>query len=314
MASAAVRVRGRLRAALVALLVFSGLQLACSAPPFAAREPRQLAPLAWRAEGPRAGDGSLFLLGSIHLGRSEGLDFGPAVEAAYATSDELVVEVDLSLLSEQEIVAQSARFLVLPEGRMLRDELAPETWAKLEAYVRSRGVEIAAVERMKAWAVAMVIAVMEFEAAGMQAEFGVDRHFIADAAEAQRPIRGLETLQSQLEALDGLSPRVQELMLEDALARIEDDPSTLVTAWESGDEEGLARQLLGPLETNPEFAEFYEVLFYRRNEEMTAQLAQLVRDGRRRFVVLGAAHMLDERGIPALLRTRGFRVERVSGR
>jgi hypothetical protein len=306
--------RGRFPAALAALLVVSGLQLACSAAQPAALASWQVAPLAWRAEGPRAGDGSLFLLGSVHLGRSELHDFGPAVEAAYAASDELVVEVDLSLLSEQEIVAQSARYLVLPDGRMLRDELAPETWAKLEAYFRNRGAPIAAVERLKPWAVSTVIAVMEFEASGMQGQYGIDRHFIAAAAEARRPIRGLETLQSQLEALDALSPRVQELMLEDALARIDDDPGALVTAWEDGDEEWLARQLFGPLEENPEFEEFYEAIFFRRNEEMTDQLADLVRDGRRRFVVLGAAHMLDERGIPALLRKRGFRVERVNGR
>ena len=306
--------RGRFPAALGALLVAAGLQFACSAPQPANSERWQVAPLAWRAEGPRAGDGSLFLLGSVHLGRSKLHEFGPAVEAAFATSDELVVEVDLSLLSEQEIVAQSARYLVLPEGRMLRDELAPETWAKLEAYLRSRGSGIAAVERLKPWAVSTVITLMEFEAAGLRDEYGIDRHFITDAAEAQRPIRALETLQSQLEALDGLSPRVQELMIEDALARIEDDPGALVTAWEDGDEEWLARQLFGPLEENPELEEFYEAIFFRRNEAMTDQLADLVRDGRRRFVVLGAAHMLAERGIPALLRTRGFRVERVSGR
>ncbi|MBW2401261.1 MAG: TraB/GumN family protein, partial [Deltaproteobacteria bacterium] len=230
----------------------------------------------------RSTSGSLFLLGSVHLGRSELYGFGPAVEEAYATSDELVVEVDLSLLSEQEIVAQSARYLVLPDGRMLRDELMPETWAKLEAYFRDRGAAITVVERLKPWAVSTVIAVMEFQAAGMKEEYGIDRYFIDDAAEARRPIRGLETLQSQLEALDGLSPRVQELMLEDALARTIDDPGTLVTAWEEGDEEWLTRQLFGPLEENPEFEEFYQAIFFRRNLEMTAQLAELVRDGRRR--------------------------------
>jgi len=309
-----VRYRGSCWAVLAALLVVSGLQLACSALSPAVRERRQVTPLAWRAEGPRAGDGSLFLLGSVHLGRSELHEFGPAIEEAYATSDELVVEIDLSLLSEQEIVAQSAGYLVLPDGRRLRDELAPETWAKLEAYFRSRGFAIAAVEHLKPWAVSTAIAVMEFEAAGLRDEYGVDRHFIDDAAEARRPIRGLETLQSQLEALDGLSPRVQELMLEDVLARTIDDPGRLVTAWEEGDEEWLTRQLFGPLEENPEFEEFYQTIFFRRNREMTEQLAELVRDGRRRFVVLGVAHMLDQRGIPALLRTRGFRVERVSGR
>lgn len=309
-----MRRRGRSRAGAAALLLACGLQLACSSPPPANSTGWQVAPLAWRAEGPRTGDGSLFLLGSVHLGRSGSHDFGPAIEAAFADSDELVVEVDLSRLSAQEIAAQSAPYLELPDGTMLRDELPPETWAKLEAYFRSRGAAIASVERLKPWAVSTVITVMQFQAAGMKDEYGIDRHFIDDADRARRPIRGLETLQSQLEALDGLSPRIQALMLEDALARVEDDPGALVTAWEEGDEARLIEQLFAPLEENPEFREFYEAIFFRRNEQMAARLADLVRDGRNRFVVLGAAHMLDQRGIPALLRTRGFRVERVSGR
>jgi uncharacterized protein YbaP (TraB family) len=309
-----VRLHSSSGAAVVALLVACGLQLACASPQPANSGRWHVMPLAWRAEGPNAGDGSLFLLGSVHLGRSERHDFGPVVDAAYENSDELVVEVDLSALSEQEVVAESVPFLVLPDGRMLRDELAPETWTTLEAYFRSRGASVATVERLKPWAVSTVITVMEFQAAGLNEEFGVDRYFIDAAVEARRPIRGLETLRSQLEALDGLPPRVQELMLEDALARIGEDSSALVAAWENGDEESLMRRLFGPLEENPEFAPFYEAIFFRRNEAMTARLADLVGDGRRRFVVLGAAHMLDRRGIPALLRARGFRVERVSER
>jgi len=103
-------------------------------------------------------------------------------------------------------------------------------------------------------------------------------------------------------------------MLADALARVDEDPSELLDAWERGDETAMTRLVFGPLEEHPEFAEFYEVLFFARNEAMAAQLAGLVADGRRRMVVLGAGHMLGPRGIPALLASRGFRVERVERR
>lgn len=225
-----------------------------------------------------------------------------------------MVEVDLSSLSEREIVEQTLPHMLLPKGRRLRDEVSPATWAKLEDYFRERGAAIAGVERMRPWAVSTWIAMMEFEAAGMQGEYGVDRHFITEAAEEDRAIRGLETVESQMQVFANLSPHLQELMLEDALARIETDPADLVSAWETGDEEQLTLLLLGPLDENPEFEEFYEALFFRRNEAMAAQIAELVGDGLQRFVVLGAAHMLGDRGIPALLRARGFRVERISGR
>jgi hypothetical protein len=56
---------------------------------------------------------------------------------------------------------------------------------------------------------------------------------------------------------------------------------------------------------------FYASFFWRRNAAMAARLVELARDGKTRFVVLGAGHMLGEQGIPALLAQRGFVVERV---
>ena len=65
------------------------------------------------------------------------------------------------------------------------------------------------------------------------------------------------------------------------------------------------------LEENPQFAPLYEKVFYERNETMSDLLEDLARDGKTRLVVIGAGHMVGPRGIPALLASRGFRVDRV---
>jgi uncharacterized protein YbaP (TraB family) len=44
---------------------------------------------------------------------------------------------------------------------------------------------------------------------------------------------------------------------------------------------------------------------------MTQRLASLARDGKLRFVVVGAGHMVGERGIPALLRDTASASNRV---
>jgi uncharacterized protein YbaP (TraB family) len=313
------------RRILPALLLAFALQSGCAAPgphetqpaPATAAVPEARAtPLLWRASGPEPGDGSFFLLGSIHVGRPEGFEVGAGIAEAFATCDELVVEVDLSALSPEEIAEQTARRVLLPEGQTLHEVLSNETYALLEAHLSARGIPVAAVDHLKPWAVSTFLAMLEFEAAGLQGDYGVDRQFLARAA-GRRPIRQLETLESQLALLDGLSPGIQEMMLADSLLRMEDaeaESSALVEAWERGDEAALTRLLLGPLEEHPELADFYEAVFFARNESMAEQLAALRGDGKRRFVVLGAGHMLGPRGIPELLAARGFRVERVEGR
>lgn len=313
--------RWTLPALLVALALHAGCaakgpEVAEAVPASAAFPGARATPLLWRASGPEEGDVSFFLLGSVHIGRPHPVDFGAEVAGAFATCDELVVEVDLSALTEEEIAEQTARYVLLRDGQTLRGMLSHETHTLLEAHLDSRGIPMAAVDHLKPWAVSTFLAMLEFEAAGLQGDYGVDKRFI-EWAEGRRSIRGLETLQSQLEILDGLSPRIQELMLADALLRMEDvgeESAELVDAWERGDEAVLTRSLFGSIEENPELADFYEAVFFARNETMATQLAALLGDGKRRFVVLGAGHMVGPRGIPALLASRGFRVQQVGGR
>ena len=66
-----------------------------------------------------------------------------------------------------------------------------------------------------------------------------------------------------------------------------------------------------PLEDSPEFEVFYELVFFRRNEQMAIGLENLGRDGRSRFVVIGAGHLLGDRSVPARLAQRGYRIERI---
>lgn len=274
-------------------------------------------PLLWRASGPDQGDGTFFLLGSVHVGRPDGVDVGAEIAEAFAACDELVVEVDLSALTAEEIAEQTARRVLLPNGQTLREVLSDETYALLEAHLGSRGTPMAAVDRLKPWAVSTFLAMLEFEAAGLRADYGVDKQFIERAA-GRRPIRGLETLESQLELLDGVSPGIQELMLADALLRMQDveaESAELVDAWERGDEAALTRLLFGSLEEHPELADFYEAVFFKRNQTMTSRLLPLLDKpeyaGQSVFVVVGVAHLLGQRGIPTLLADQGYRVQQL---
>lgn len=272
------------------------------------------APLLWQASRTAAGD--LYLFGSVHMGDREVGPLGGAVAEAYDASDELVVEVDLDSVTPEEAAASNAAHALLPPGQSLRDVLSDATYALLAARLAERGTPVRAVDAMQPWAVASLLAVLEFQAAGYDLAHGVDRRFI-ERARDELPVRGLETMGSQLEAMSGLAPRIQELMLIDMLTRTEAvhrEVADLMEAWSQGDEDRLTALLFAPLAENPELVEFYEAVFFARNEAMAEALARLADDGRRRFVVLGAGHMVGPRGIPALLAKRGFSVERLQPR
>jgi uncharacterized protein YbaP (TraB family) len=296
--------------------ILAAALLACAGPAPDAVTPQQpasrAAPAVWRATAPGAGAGSLYLLGSVHMGTRQMLDLGQPVEEAYRRSDELVVEVDVTRLGLEEMVALIERYATFAPPRTLRDVLSPPVLGQLEAYLAERDVPLANVERFKPWFVSFVVAQLELQAAGYEVELGVD-HVLMERASAEKPIVELETVASQLQMLDRLPAPLQELMLEDILARVDhfaEEVAELVDAWKAGDESRLEDLVFSPLARFPELEVFYDLVFFQRNERMTARLAELAGDGKTRLVVLGAGHMVGSRGIPAQLGERGYRVRR----
>jgi uncharacterized protein YbaP (TraB family) len=183
----------------------------------------------------------------------------------------------------------------------------------LGEYLSQYGVTIEPFEQLRPWVVVALITLFEIQKAGYEAEFGVDQAFI-DRAVDEKPIRGLETFESQIQVLSSLDESLQDLMLKDMLVRTEEievQATDLLDAWERGEEDTLVEAFFGALEKHPELEPFYDALFFERNETMGRQLIDLAKDGQTRFVVLGVAHMVGARGIPAFLATHGFDVQRI---
>jgi len=306
----------RLAPSIAVLAALAGL--GCATIPFEAgcasqAGSRTSAPLMWRAEL-RDGGGVLYLLGSVHFETESAPRFPGEIEAAYARSDELVVEIDVSDAADSEAGAGLGGRGLLEPPTKLADVLSPSTLELLERYLDERALAFSRVEGMKPWAVTNLLVVMELQKAGYDAAHGVDRQFIDRSGDM--PIVPLETVAEQLELLDRLPLRIQELMLRDALNRsphFDRATDQLIEAWRRGDEHALEELVFGPIAEDADFELFYHSIFFRRNEAMTRRLAELARDGKTRFAVLGAGHMLGARGIPSLLCDRGFEVQRVSG-
>jgi uncharacterized protein len=258
------------------------------------------------------GEASLYLLGSVHLRRRTTLRLPAAVDNAFARSDELVLEIDFSTQTPAEAERLAHRYAFIEPPASLRDRVSAETLAALERYLEVRGEPLALHLQLEPWFLATQLYVRELARIGLDPEYGVDRHF-ADRA-GRKPVLGLETAESQLALMDALPRDVQELMLIDTLARsadLREEAESLVSAWERGDDAQLVRIVFRPLRESAQYDVFYERVMYGRNEAMAQRLASLSRDGKLRFVVVGAAHLVGGRGIPSLLRDYGFSVQKV---
>lgn len=266
--------------------------------------------LLWKTGSPM---GAVHLLGSIHLADERIFPFGPEIDRAFAGADRLVVEVDVGPQNTMKLAA-----IVMTRGlyggeETLRDNVTPETHAALLKRLAELGAPAVAFQRMRPWMAAMTLTVLELQSLGFSEEAGIDKHFLDRARERGMEIVELESAEAQISLLAGLSPELQDLMLAQTLEETTSLHSTfgeILDSWRVGDAGRIESLLMESFEEE-RFKPISKLLLEDRNDRMTERIAEFLEQGGNWFVVLGAGHMVGEKGIVRQLRDRGHEVSRV---
>lgn len=256
----------------------------------------------WEA---RSAQGTIYLLGSIHLLTPDAYPLAPAIEQAYAASDVAVFELDLGEVQAGAMALMQAGLYA--DGSALCDHVAPATCALVTSRLDSLAMLRPAVERAEPWLAGMLLTTGTLAEAGYRADLGLDHHFYARATADAKPTRGLETLAQQVAFFDTLPHAEQEAFLRytlDEIDRAVASVDALVAAWKAGDAQALVA-LSGDLDAMPALR---ARLLTERNRAWVPTLAALVAEGRTPFVVVGALHLVGPDGLLALLEAEGYTV------
>ena len=256
----------------------------------------------WIVEG---GPRTLYLAGSLHALNREVYPLPAAFDRAFAASDTLVEEIDLS---EMDLATAGPELIAKGIGsRTLDRAVSPETFARLERYLQRVGLPAEMVKPFKPWMAVVMLSALEAQRAGLDVALGLDKHFFDKAKAAGKAVIGLETAASQLGRLDGLPDAAQEQLLRttlDELDMSQRQMTDLVAAWKRGDRGAIETMTMSGLSGHPEA---YSALIAERNLSWMPQLdACLAR--RACFVVVGAAHLVGPDGLLAMLEKKGYRV------
>lgn len=274
--------------------------------------------LFWRVQSPTA---TVYLLGSIHYADASFYPLRDTIMAAFDASQALVVEVDINAIDPREYQQLMATKGMYAGNETLRDHVSAKTYTRLQRALEKLGLPIASVEKQKPGMVAMLLTSLLVQRMGYSAELGIDQHFLSAAHDPdkrkQKTILELESFQAQMKLL--LDMPKPELLLQSTLDSVEEAEQLvdeLITTWKRGNVERMEALLISEaLEAYPEFSELYEALFYRRNATMLKKInSYLSTTNKQRnsyFVVVGAGHLMGERGIVQMLEKQGYRTERL---
>ena len=271
-----------------------------------AQTPAQARPALWMLSD---ADTNIYLFGTIHA-LPEGTQWRtPALEQALAASSELVTEIRLA-----DEAAAAAAFARLGFGQGLPPALERVPAAKRELLreaIAASGLPPAAADRLKTWALALALAQVLFQRAGLNPELGVERSLTASFTEARKPMSSLETVEEQLGFFDGLSEESQRAFLEGTLEspdEIREELGAMLAAWRSGNVRAIARTF-NDEETLS--AVLREVLLTRRNARWAQWLQQRLERPGTIFVAVGAGHLAGDNSVQEMLQRRGLTARRV---
>ena len=263
----------------------------------------------WRAQGI---NNSVYLLGSIHLLRAEDHPLPTVIDAAYNDAEALIMELDMDDLDAaltQQLFTQSG---VLRDGMTLRGLMGEELYRRAAAAAEAGDIPIDLLAQSKPWLAAITVEMMALYRIGFNPQLGVEMHMTSRAVDDGKPIEGLETIEEQLDLLDGLSLDAQRALLIQTLedtAHMDDSISEMIRAWRYGDIDFLESGLLDSFEQHEELN---NRLVINRNERWVSQITELLDDDEDYLVIVGALHLVGDAGVPNLLAQKGVKIRQLS--
>lgn len=262
----------------------------------------------WEVEGAA---NRVTILGSIHMLRAERDPLPPAVIAAYQDADVVVMEIDLDDLDPVAAQLTMQRLGIDAQGRTLDQLLGPRDWKLASARAADIGLDLELLRGFKPWLAAITVSQLQLAKLGFDASSGVERQLLERAQRDHKEIRGLETVEQQLAAMDALPAAAQKAFLLETLdeaATMEEQVDTIVSAWKKGDTRTLETEFLDGLKAQPDL---YRRIVVNRNRDWTTKLKVLLRDRHDYLVVVGMLHLVGPDSLISMLERAGYAPEQL---
>jgi uncharacterized protein YbaP (TraB family) len=257
---------------------------------------------------------TMYLFGTIHMGRPEFFPLDKSVTQALAASTTLALEIDPTA-QNQEVAATMERYTRTTPAIVaaMPPVLGPRLTRRLEAM----GTPATLSTQLKPWMLMMVLTMVEYAKLGYQPDLAVDAHLAKLAHNQKIKVIGLETIESQLDLFDRLPVADQWTMLDETLTALdsgeaEQDMLSVTDGWANADTAKLDALALKYEQDERLSSQILQRRFLtERNKPMADKLDGLLARENKTMAAVGLMHLIGKDSLPAMLRAKGLKVERV---
>lgn len=261
----------------------------------------------WKVE---SGTNTVYVLGSIHYLKKENYPLSKTIEDAFEKSDVLAVEADVNDVSKIDVLKLMGTAFY-PENDTLENHVSGDTYELVKKEYGKLGIPLWIINKQKPWFLALSLTSLELVKRGFDPDYGIDMHFLSEAS-GKKKIKELESVDYQINLFSDFSDREQELFLLNTLKdlhAIDEDLDMLIRSWTRGDVKSL--ESLIQKNEDSEMSSINEKLIYDRNRHMVSKIEDYLRTGEIHFVIVGAGHLVGDKGIIEILKSKGYKAEQM---
>ena len=256
---------------------------------------------------------TVFLFGTIHVGKKSFYPLPATVENALRRSAKLVLEADISNTADG---AEISKLLTYTPPDSIEKHISAALYERVKQQAIRLRWQPNGFSNMKPFIVVGALSINEYMRLGYDMTEGVETYLIKRAKEENKPVLELESQLGQMSIFSNMPAALQEAMLDNALATIEagktsDQITGVVNAWQSGDVK-LMQDVTSDVTKDARQTEALdEILLYGRNAAMLKKIQGYLAEDKNHFIAVGALHLIGPRGLVELLKSKGYRVRQL---
>jgi len=260
------------------------------------------------------GNDHVFIGGTVHILPPSEFPLPKEFEQAYKESDSLVLEAKLPEASDADFQMKMMRQMTYNNGKTISSFLSTKTQQQLNDYVLSLGVNLAMFEHFKPGFLVTMLALLEAQKAQLSGE-GVDIFYSKQANRDNKSIAYLESAEFQMNMIADMGIGDEDRFIKSNLEQMKDFKAMftgLLKAWREGNDKQLNKLAIMPMKDDPKT---FKKLLTDRNRTWISHIDRMFADDGKstdkEFVLVGVAHLAGDKSVLTLLKTKGYRVEKL---
>lgn len=260
------------------------------------------------------GGDHIFIAGTVHILPPSEFPLPVEFDKAYKQSDSIVLETKLPDASDTAFQMKMMQQMAYGNGQTISDFISAKTQQKLSQHISALGVDLAMFEHFKPGFLVTMLALLEAQKAQLSGE-GVDIFYSKQAKADKKNIAYLESADFQVNMIANMGIGNEDRFIKSNLEQMKDFKTmflALLKAWRAGDETQLNKLAIEPMLDDPKTI---KTLLTDRNKNWLPHIERMFagngKSSDKEFVLVGVAHLAGDKSVLALLKAKGYRVEKL---